>query len=97
MPTKDELEQENKALVAKIQELTEQIRERQQSWDTLVNTIEEPAGFNRDPAIPGGVLLATLGGVVPISAEDWINIVGRVSVGGNNGENHALVRKVHLG
>ena len=51
----------------------------------------------RDPEISGGVLLTAPNGVIIVSAEDWMDAVCRVSVGGNNHINQGIVRRLHLG
>ena len=65
----------------------------------LVPTVEDVTDllFIRDPEIPGGVLIGTFPGIVVLSAEDWMNAVCKVSVGGNNSANQAIVRNLHLG
>ncbi|KKM94123.1 hypothetical protein LCGC14_1201410 [marine sediment metagenome] len=101
MPTKDELEQENKELRELNQQKIERIEELSNQITSAIGDVShentDQVFINRDPEIPGGVLLIAPTGVIIVSADDWIDAVCRVSVGGANGENQALVRKVHLG
>ena len=43
------------------------------------------------------VIVVTPRGRFIVSATDWVEAICIVSAGGNNGENQAAIRKVHLG
>ena len=53
--------------------------------------------FARAPEQLNSVVLITTHGRYVVPADRWMEAVGRVSVGGNNGVNQAIIRKLHLG
>ena len=92
MATKAELVEQVIKAEARIAELHQEIAERQASWDAIV--VGTGKGSVNKAADGGGTVVLQAG---LITANEWIDAVARVSVGGANGENLAAIRHVHLG
>ena len=81
----------------KILELEGNIKNLATQWVDSLPTEKSVVKFARDREQLNSVILITESGRFVVPADQWIEAVGKVSVGGNNGENQAIIRKLHLG